>query len=127
VLHEHKDHIWFVNKIITLSATIVGHCVDHAVLFLYSWMLILVLQSSILLSTSELLSLSPLHPSHNRQSGVNRLIRIMYEDGLYGFAEPLTFHSVVELIDYYREHSLYPYSPNLDTTLVRPISRLDMV
>jgi len=51
----------------------------------------------------------------------------MYEDGLYGFAEPLTFHSVVELIDYYREHSLYPYSPNLDTTLVRPVSHLDMV
>jgi len=120
-----KDHIWFVNKIITLSANIVGHCVDHAVLFLYSRMLILVLQSSILFSTSELLSLSPLHPSHTRQSGVNRLIRIMYKDGLYGFAEPLEFHSVVELVDYYRDHSLAPYSPKLDITLVKPISRLE--
>jgi len=54
---------------------------------------------------------------------VNRLIRIMYKDGLYGFAEPLEFHSVVELIDYYRDHSLAPYSPKLDITLVHLISR----
>lgn len=47
----------------------------------------------------------------------------MYKDGLYGFKEPTEFHSVVELIDYYREHSLY--SPNLDTALVKPISRLE--
>ena len=49
----------------------------------------------------------------------------MYKDGLYGFAEPLEFHSVVELIEYYRDHSLSPYSPKLDITLVRPISRLE--
>ena len=56
---------------------------------------------------------------------MNRLLRILYKDGLYGFAEPTEFHSVVELIDYYREHSLYPYSPKLDITLVKPISRLE--
>ena len=57
---------------------------------------------------------------------MNRLIRIMERDGLFGFAEPLEFSSVVELIDYYREHSLAPYSPKLDIMLVRSMSRFEM-
>ena len=52
-----------------------------------------------------------------RKSGVNRLIRIMHREGLYGFAEPLEFPSVIALIDYYRTNSLTPYSPKLDITL----------
>lgn len=58
-----------------------------------------------------------------RKGGVNRLIRIMFRDGLYGFAEPLEFRSVIELVDYYKENSLAPYSPKLDITLGGPISR----
>lgn len=59
-----------------------------------------------------------------RKGGVNRLIRIMHRDGLYGFAEPLEFPSVIALIDYYRSHSLAPYSPKLDITLGMPVSRI---
>ena len=58
-----------------------------------------------------------------RKSGVNRLIRIMHQEGLYGFAEPLEFPSVIALIDYYRTNSLAPYSPKLDITLGMPVSR----
>ena len=63
------------------------------------------------------------HTHTHRKSGVNRLIRIMHRDGLYGFAEPLEFQSVVELIEYYRGHSLAPYSPKLDITLIKPVSK----
>ena len=58
-----------------------------------------------------------------RKGGVNRLIRIMNRDGYYGFAEPLEFDSVVSLVEYYKGHSLAPYSPKLDITLGTPISR----
>ncbi len=57
-----------------------------------------------------------------RKGGVNRLIRIMNRDGLYGFAEPLEFESVVALVEYYKHHSLAPYSPKLDITLGMPVS-----
>lgn len=60
-----------------------------------------------------------------RKDGVNRLIRIYYRDGYFGFAEPLEFSSVMALIDYYREHSLQPYSPKLDITLMEPVSKFD--
>ncbi|XP_064386508.1 phosphatidylinositol 3-kinase regulatory subunit gamma-like [Halichondria panicea] len=58
-----------------------------------------------------------------RKSGVNRLIRIMHRDGHYGFAEPLEFPSVMALIDYYRTHTLAPYSPKLDITLGIAVSK----
>ena len=54
---------------------------------------------------------------------MNRLVRIMHKDGLYGFAEPLEFSSVVALIEYCREHSLAPYSSKLDITLGKAVSR----
>lgn len=57
-----------------------------------------------------------------RKGGVNRLIRIMHRDGLYGFAEPLEFPSVHALIEYYKEHSLAPYSPKLDICLGSGVS-----
>ena len=57
---------------------------------------------------------------------MNRLIRIMSKEGYFGFAEPLEFHSVVELVDYYRENSLQPYSPKLDITLREPVSKSEV-
>ena len=68
-----------------------------------------------------LFSLSP-----NRKDGVNRLIRIMFRDGYFGFAEPLEFRSVVELVEFYRTHSLQPYSSKLDITLNEPVSKTDI-
>ena len=50
----------------------------------------------------------------------------MSKEGYFGFAEPLEFHSVVELVDYYRENSLQPYSPKLDITLREPVSKFEM-
>ena len=58
-----------------------------------------------------------------RKSGVNYLMRIMLRDGLYGFAEPLEFTSVVSLVSFYKVHSLAPYSPKLDIILGMPVSR----
>ena len=60
-----------------------------------------------------------------RKGGVNRLIRIIQRDGMYGFAEPLEYHSVMELIAYYQHNSLAPYSPKLDITLKIPVSKFD--
>lgn len=60
-----------------------------------------------------------------KKGGVNRLIRIIHKDGMYGFAEPLEFFSVVELVDYYTTHTLAPYSPKLDIVLGKPVSRYD--
>jgi phosphoinositide-3-kinase regulatory subunit len=62
---------------------------------------------------------------HYRKDGVNRLIRIMYRGGYFGFAEPLEFTSVIELVEFYQTHSLQPYSPKLDITLMEPVSKQD--
>ena len=62
-----------------------------------------------------------------RKGGVNRLIRIIHRDGLYGFAEPLEFSSVVDLINFYRENTMAPYSPKLDITLVKGLSRRELL
>ncbi|XP_065905036.1 phosphatidylinositol 3-kinase regulatory subunit gamma-like isoform X2 [Dysidea avara] len=58
-----------------------------------------------------------------RKGGANRLIRIMHRDGMYGFADPLEFQSVADLVSYYREKSLVAYSPKLDISLLYPISK----
>ena len=50
----------------------------------------------------------------------------MFHDGYFGFAEPLEFHSVVELVEFYRTHSLQPYSSKLDITLNEPVSKTDI-
>ncbi|KAL5486715.1 hypothetical protein EMCRGX_G019231 [Ephydatia muelleri] len=62
-----------------------------------------------------------------KKGGVNRLIRIIHRDGLYGFAEPLEFSSVVDLINFYRENTMAPYSPKLDITLVKGLSRRELL
>ena len=61
-----------------------------------------------------------------RKGGVNRLIRIIHRDGLYGFAEPLEFASVVELIGFHMSQTLKHYSSKLDTVLRHPVSREEL-
>uniref|UniRef100_A0A3Q3PZ23 Phosphoinositide-3-kinase, regulatory subunit 2 (beta) n=1 Tax=Monopterus albus TaxID=43700 RepID=A0A3Q3PZ23_MONAL len=58
-----------------------------------------------------------------RKGGNNKLIKIYHQDGRYGFSEPLTFVSVVELINHYRHESLAQYNAKLDTKLLYPVSK----
>uniref|UniRef100_A0A3Q0SXC2 Phosphoinositide-3-kinase, regulatory subunit 2 (beta) n=1 Tax=Amphilophus citrinellus TaxID=61819 RepID=A0A3Q0SXC2_AMPCI len=58
-----------------------------------------------------------------RKGGNNKLIKIYHREGRYGFSEPLTFLSVVELINHYRHESLAQYNAKLDTKLLYPISK----
>uniref|UniRef100_A0AAX7VJX6 Phosphoinositide-3-kinase, regulatory subunit 2 (beta) n=1 Tax=Astatotilapia calliptera TaxID=8154 RepID=A0AAX7VJX6_ASTCA len=58
-----------------------------------------------------------------RKGGNNKLIKIYHRDARYGFSEPLTFLSVVELINHYRHESLAQYNGKLDTKLLYPISK----
>ena len=53
------------------------------------------------------------------------MIRIIHRDGFYGFAEPLEFTSVVELVNYHMSHTLKHYSSKLDTVLEYPVLRED--
>ncbi|XP_011307012.1 uncharacterized protein Pi3K21B [Fopius arisanus] len=59
-----------------------------------------------------------------RKGGTNKLIKICHRGGKYGFSEPFNFHSVIELVDHYRNHSLAQYNATLDIKLVYPVSRL---
>ncbi|EDO48108.1 predicted protein, partial [Nematostella vectensis] len=59
------------------------------------------------------------------KGGVIKLIRIMYKDGKYGFSEPLTFKSVIDLVSYYKDRSLAQYNPKLDVKLAHPLSRFE--
>ena len=58
-----------------------------------------------------------------RKGGCNKLIKIASHDGLYGFSKPFQFHSVMELVDYYRNNSLSEYNTSLNTCLLSPVSR----
>ncbi|XP_060900344.1 phosphatidylinositol 3-kinase regulatory subunit beta [Labrus mixtus] len=58
-----------------------------------------------------------------RKGGNNKLIKIYHRDGRYGFSEPLTFLSVVELINHYRHESLAQYNAKLDTKLLYPVTK----
>ena len=57
---------------------------------------------------------------------MNKLIRILYKDGYYGFSEPLTFSTVVELINYYKTRSLASYNPKLDVKLESPLNKYEV-
>ncbi|KAM6965656.1 phosphatidylinositol 3-kinase regulatory subunit alpha-like isoform 2-T2 [Aplochiton taeniatus] len=59
-----------------------------------------------------------------RKGGNNKLIKIFHREGKYGFSDPLTFSSVVELINHYRHESLAQYNPKLDVRLLYPVSKL---
>ena len=58
-----------------------------------------------------------------RKGGQNKLIRIIFKNGMYGFSEPTKFHSVPELIDFYSKVSLSQYNPRLDVKLQVPVSK----
>ncbi|KAK5930635.1 hypothetical protein CgunFtcFv8_026855 [Champsocephalus gunnari] len=58
-----------------------------------------------------------------RKGGTNRLIKIYHHGGKYGFSEPLAFHSVVDLVQYYQNKSLAQHNSKLDTRLLYPITR----
>uniref|UniRef100_A0A8C4LBC4 Phosphoinositide-3-kinase regulatory subunit 2 n=1 Tax=Equus asinus asinus TaxID=83772 RepID=A0A8C4LBC4_EQUAS len=58
-----------------------------------------------------------------RKGGNNKLIKVFHRDGHYGFSEPLTFGSVVDLITHYRHESLAQYNAKLDTRLLYPVSK----
>lgn len=60
-----------------------------------------------------------------RKGGANKLIKICHRNGKYGFTEPYTFNSVVELINHYRNDSLSQYNASLDIKLLHPISRFN--
>lgn len=62
-----------------------------------------------------------------RKGGNNKLIKIFHRDGKYGFSDPLTFSSVVELINHYRHESLAQYNPKLDVKLLYPVSKHQQV
>ncbi|CAD6201235.1 GSCOCG00000040001-RA-CDS [Cotesia congregata] len=58
-----------------------------------------------------------------RKGSTNKLIKICHRNGKYGFSEPYNFHSVIELVDYYRNCSLAQYNSTLDIKLLYPVSR----
>lgn len=62
-----------------------------------------------------------------RKGGNNKLIKIFHREGKYGFSDPLTFSSVVELINHYRHESLAQYNPKLDVKLLYPVSKYQQV
>lgn len=68
-----------------------------------------------------------LTPPPHRKGGNNKLIKVFHRDGHYGFSEPLTFGSVVELISHYRHESLAQYNAKLDTRLLYPVSKYQQV
>lgn len=57
------------------------------------------------------------------KDGTAKLIQICHSNGMYGFTEPFTFKSVIELITYYRTVSLKQYNHILDVKLLYPISK----
>lgn len=63
----------------------------------------------------------------DRKDDSNKLIKILHENGKFGFVEPLTFTSVVELIGHYQRHSLAQYNQSLDIVLRYPVSRFAVV
>ncbi|XP_032680236.1 phosphatidylinositol 3-kinase regulatory subunit alpha isoform X2 [Odontomachus brunneus] len=58
-----------------------------------------------------------------RKGGTNKLIKISHRNGKYGFSDPYNFHSVIELVDYYRNCSLAQYNSVLDIKLLYPVTR----
>lgn len=62
-----------------------------------------------------------------RKDSTNRLIKIFYHEGRYGFSEPLGFSSVMDLIHFYHHNSLAQYNSRLDIRLLFPLSRHQQV
>lgn len=58
-----------------------------------------------------------------RKGGCNKLIKICHRSGKYGFTEPYSFNSVVELIENFRQQDLSQFNKALDIKLLHPVSR----
>lgn len=58
-----------------------------------------------------------------RKGGANKLIKISHRAGKYGFSEPYSFASVIDLVEHYRNCSLAQYNSSLDIKLLYPVSR----
>ena len=62
-----------------------------------------------------------------RKAGTNKLIRIIFSNGMFGFSEPTTYANVADLVSYYSKNPLTKYNNRLDITLSNPISRFEEV
>jgi phosphoinositide-3-kinase regulatory subunit len=60
-----------------------------------------------------------------KKDGGIRMIRIFHHRGMYGFSEPLTFTSVIALVEYYKKNSLREYNSQLDICLLYPVSKYE--
>lgn len=58
-----------------------------------------------------------------RKGGTNKLVKICFVDGKYGFSEPYQFNSVTELVEFYQRESLKEYNKDLDTRLLYAVSK----
>lgn len=58
-----------------------------------------------------------------RKGGTNKLIKICHRNGKYGFTEPYSFNSVVDLVNYCCQQSLIQFNKALDIRLLHPVSR----
>ncbi|CAH1121068.1 unnamed protein product [Ceutorhynchus assimilis] len=58
-----------------------------------------------------------------RKGGANKLIKICHRDGKYGFTEPYSYNSVVELINHFKTASLSQYNASLNIKLMYPVNR----
>ena len=58
-----------------------------------------------------------------RNGGTNKLIRIIFKKGKFGFSEPTSFRSVPELVEFYSKTPLTKYNARLDITLSNPVSK----
>lgn len=59
---------------------------------------------------------------YRRKGGSNKLLKIYMKDGFYGFSD-CHFSSLVDLVNYYRQHSLAEHNRQLDIMLMYPVSR----
>lgn len=59
-----------------------------------------------------------------RKGGVNKLVKIFHRNGRYGFSEPFSFKSVLELVNFYQDVSLAQYNQTLDIKLLYPVLRV---
>lgn len=57
-----------------------------------------------------------------RKGGTNKLLKIYGKNGRCGFQEPLQYDSVVDVVDFYRQHSLAHYNHKLDIKLLYPVT-----
>ena len=58
-----------------------------------------------------------------RKGCSNKLVKICYENGKYGFSAPFQFNSVPDLVSFYQNTSLKEYNRTLDTRLLYPVSK----